>query len=69
MSEINNEEKQQSINNIKSLYKMNTEGLIPSLFHEVKKAKQQSFNLLNSYKEKLANIKFEQENKIKQELQ
>ena len=69
MSEINNEEKQQSINNIKSLYKMNTEGLIPSLFHEVKKAKQQSFNLLNSYKEKLANIKFEQENKVKQELQ
>ena len=66
MSEINNEEKQ-SINNIKSLYKMNAEGVIPSLFHEVKKAKQQTFNLLSNYKDKIASIKQEQENKLKLE--
>ena len=66
MSEINNEEKQ-SINNIKTLYKMNTEGLIPSLFHEVKKAKQHTFNLLNSFKDRIASIKQEQENKLKLE--
>ena len=67
MSEINNEEKQ-GINNIKSLYKMNTEGAIPSLFHEVKRAKQQTFALINGYKERIAYLKQEQENKLKQEL-
>ena len=67
MSEINNEEKQ-NINNIKLLYKVNADGVIPSLFHEVKKAKQQTFNLVNSYKEKLADIKKAKETKLKQEL-
>ena len=68
MSEINNEEKQQSINNIKSLYKMNSEGTIPSLFHEVKKAKQYAFNLVNNYKERIVAIKQAEETKQKQEL-
>ena len=67
MSEINNEEKQ-NINNIKSLYKMNADGLVPALFHEVKKAKQQAFSMVSMYKDKLANIKQEQELKLKQEL-
>ena len=67
MSEINNEEKQ-NINNIKSLYKMNTDGLVPGLFHEVKKAKQQLFSLVSTYKDKIATIKQEQEQKLKQEL-
>lgn len=67
MSEINNEEKQ-NINNIKSLYKMNADGLVPGLFHEVKKAKQQLFSLVSTYKDKIATIKQEQELKLKQEL-
>ncbi len=67
MSEINNEEKQ-NINNIKLLYKINADRVIPSLFHEVKKAKQQTFALLDSCKEKLAEIKKEKETKLKQEL-
>lgn len=65
MSEINNEEKQ-NINNIKALYKINSEGTIPSLFHEVKKAKQQVFALTNSVKERILDIKREQEEKQKQ---
>lgn len=67
MSEINNEEKQ-NINNIKSLYKINADGLVPALFHEVKKAKQQAFSMVNMYKDRIANIKQEQEQKVKQEL-
>ncbi len=67
MSEINNEEKQ-NINNIKLLYKINADNVIPALFHEVKKAKQQTFALVNSYKDKLAEIKKEKETKLKQEL-
>jgi len=67
LSEINNEEKQ-SINNIKSLYKINADGLVPSLFHEVKRAKQQAFSLVNNYKDRLASLKQEQEQKLKQEL-
>ncbi|MBQ3047644.1 MAG: translation initiation factor IF-2 [Clostridia bacterium] len=60
MSEINNEEKQQNINNIKALYKVNTDGEIPALFHEVKKAKQQIFAIANSLKERITFIKNEQ---------
>ena len=67
MSEINNEEKQ-GINNIKSLFKMNTEKVIPSLFSDVKKAKQQTFALINGYKERIAYLKQEQEKKLKIEL-
>ena len=67
MSEINNEEKQ-NINNIKLLYKLNADGVIPSLFREVKKAKQQTFALVNSCKDKLAEIKKEKETKMKQEI-
>lgn len=67
MSEINNEEKQ-NINNIKSLYKINADSLIPSLFREVKKAKQQSIALLNNLRDKLSEIKKDKETKLKQEL-
>lgn len=67
MSEINNEEKQ-NINNIKLLYKLNADGVIPSLFREVKKAKQQTFALVNACKDKLAEIKKDKETKLKQEL-
>jgi len=66
LSEINNEEKQQNINNIKALYKVNAEGEIPTLFHEVKKAKQQVFAIANSLKERIAFIKNEQTQAQKQ---
>jgi hypothetical protein len=42
---------------------MNTDGLVPSLFHEVKKAKQQLFSLVSTYKDKITTLKQEQEQK------
>ena len=70
MSEINNnEEKQQNINNIKALYKVNADGEIATLFHEVKKAKQQIFVLANSLKERIANIKMQEVQAQKQKIQ
>lgn len=67
MSEVNNEEKQQSITNIKSLYQMHADKLVPALFHDVKKAKQQAFSIINNYKERIANLQKEQEAKLKRE--
>ena len=64
MNKVNNEDKQ-NLNSIKFLYKLNTEGQIPTLFHEVKKAKQQAFNISNAIKERLLEIRkqFEEEQK------
>lgn len=64
MSEINNEEKQ-NINNIKLLYKINSDKVIPTLFNQVKKTKQQTFALVTSFKDKLAELKKEKEEKLK----
>jgi len=67
LSEVEKEEKQ-NINNIKQLYKLNNEGVIPTLFREVKKAKQQTFAIVNSLKEKLSNLKQLEVERQKQEL-
>ena len=48
------EDKQQNISNIKDLYKINADGSVPLLFREVKKMKQQVLNLVESFKNQLA---------------
>jgi len=64
LNKVSNEDKQ-NLNSLKFLYKLNTEGQIPTLFHEVKKAKQQAYNISNAIKERLLEIKkqFEEEQK------
>ena len=64
---MSNEEKQQNINNIKSLSKLSNEGVVPSLFREVKYAKQQVLNMLNSLREKANAVRREEEGKARAE--
>ena len=66
MSEINNNEDKQGINNIKALYKMNADNIISNLFHEVKRIKQQAFNLTNTLKERINSIKLLKEQQQKE---
>ena len=64
---MSNEEKQQNVNNIKSLNKLSSEGVVPSLFREVKRAKQQAYNMLNALRERAAAVRREEDDKARAE--
>ena len=66
MAEVK-EQKQQNLDNIKLVAKLNTDGLVPSLFREVKKAKQQLSSFYDGLREKYNTIKKEKELVQKQE--
>ena len=57
----------QTIDNIKSLYKLNQDGLVPALFHRVTSTKQQALNLIESYRETLLAKFREEEQRVKAE--
>lgn len=64
MAEVKDTQKQQNLENIKLVAKLNTDGLIPSLFREVKKAKQQLSSFCDGLKEKFNNFKKENSTKV-----
>ena len=57
----------QTIDNIKSLYKLNQDGLVPALFHRVTSSKQQTLNLIESFRETLLAKFREEEQRVKAE--
>lgn len=64
---MSNEEKQQNVNNIKSLSKLSSEGSVPSLFREVKRAKQQAITMLNALRDRANVVRREEEDKARAE--
>ncbi len=66
MSKIEKKEKQ-NIDNIKQLGQMNESGLVPSLFQQVKRAKQQALNVMASVREQLTTLQRQEEEKFRQE--
>ena len=64
---MSNEEKQQNVNNIKSLSKLSSEGAVPSLFREVKRAKQQAATMLNALRERANVMRREEDDKARAE--
>lgn len=64
---VDKQSENKTIDNIKNLVKLNSEGTIPSLFHEVKRAKQQVINIISSLREELMNVRRIEEEKYKEE--
>lgn len=68
MSKINSNEKQ-NINNIKMLNEIEANGLVPSLFREVKKAKQQALNMTVNIRDQISSLQRQEEERVKLEAQ
>ncbi len=65
MSAVNNEENKQSINNIKMLSKMSAEGLVPNLFREVKRVKEEAYSKVRTLREQIRVIKRQEEERAR----
>lgn len=63
MGEIN--EEKQTINNIKTLCKFCADNTVVNLFHNVKRAKQQAFALLDNVKNQILNLEKQEEERVK----
>ncbi len=61
------EKEKQTIGNIKMLEELSNSGLVPSLFREVKRAKQQTINIINSFREQILSLQKQEEERVKQE--
>ena len=57
----------QTIENIKVLYKLHTDGLVPSLFHQVKSARQNTLSMIESWRSALLAQYREEEMRVKAE--